>query len=365
VAIDFIGPLPEDAGYNMLVMMTDQLNSDIQLVPCRSNISAEAFAHLFFDYWYCENGLPLEIISDCDKIFVSRFWKALHTLTGVKVKLSSAYHPETDGASERTNKTINQALRYYVERSQKGWVKALPKVCFDFMNTVNASTGFSPFQLHLGRSPRLLPPLLPLSCVSATEDCAAHAFMEHLQMDVLEARDALLASKVSQATSKNKLRSPEPTYQVGDLVLLSTKHRHRDYMQKGDGRVAKFMPCFDGPYRVTAAYPTTSTYTLDMPSVPNVFPTFHASQLRRFVPNDPTLFPTRVRQHPAPIITADGSEEATIERILEERRRGRGWQYLVRWFGYGPEHDEWLSRRELEDCEALDVWLQEKGGSSS
>ena len=83
------------------------------------------------------------------------------------------------------------------------------------------------------------------------------------------------------------------------------------------------------------------------------------------MPNDLTLFPTHMRQHPAPIITADGSEEATIERILEERRWGRGWQYLVRWFGYGPEHDEWLSRWELEDCEALDVWLQEKGGFSS
>jgi len=365
VAIDFIGPLPEDEGYDMLVTMTDRLNSDIRLAPCRSSISAESFAHLFFDYWYCENGLPLEIVSDRDKLFISRFWKALHKLTGVKLKLSSAYHPETDGASERTNKTITQALRYYVERSQKGWVKALPKVRFDFMNTVNASTGFAPFQLHLGRSPRLLPPLVPLSQVSTTEDCAAHAFMERLHMDVLEARDALLASKVSQAASKNKHRSLDPSYRVGDLVLLSTKHRRRDYMQKGDGRVAKFMPRFDGPYRVTDAHPATSTYTLDMPSAPHVFPTFHTSQLRRYVANDPTLFPTRVRQHPAPVVTADGSEEATIDRILEERRRGRGWQYLVRWFGYGPEHDEWVSRRKLEDCEALDVWLQKKGGSFS
>lgn len=110
VAVDFVGPLPEDEGYDMLVTMTDRLNSDIRLVPCRSNISAERFAHLFFDHWYCENGLPLEIVSDRDKIFISRFWRTLHTLTGVKIRMSSAYHPETDGTSERTNKTINQAL---------------------------------------------------------------------------------------------------------------------------------------------------------------------------------------------------------------------------------------------------------------
>jgi hypothetical protein len=67
--------------------------------------------------------------------------------------MSSLYHLEMDGASERTNKTINQSLRYYVDRNHKGWVRALPRVHFHIMNTMNASTGFSPFQLHLGRSP--------------------------------------------------------------------------------------------------------------------------------------------------------------------------------------------------------------------
>jgi hypothetical protein len=79
-------------------------------------------ACLFFDHWYCENGLPLDIVSDRDKLFMSRFWKALHKLTGVKLKMSTAYHPETDGSSKRTNKTVNQALHFHVERNQKGWV---------------------------------------------------------------------------------------------------------------------------------------------------------------------------------------------------------------------------------------------------
>jgi len=279
--------------------------------------------------------------------------------------MSSAYHPETDGASERTNKTINQALRYYVERSQKGWVKALPKVRFDLMNTVNASTGYSPFQLHLGRAPRVLPPLLPLTQVSTTDDCAAHLFVERLHLDLHEARDNLLASRIAQASSANKSRSDEPRLAVDDLVLLSTKHRRRDYMRKGDGRVAKFMPRFDGPYRIVEARPETSTYTLDLPSMPNIFPTFHVSQLRKYVPNDPTLFPTRVRPHPAPVITENGSEEVVIDRIIEERRCGRGWRYLVRWVGYGPEDDEWMSRKELEDCEALDRWLEGREAISS
>jgi len=111
MAIDFIGPLPEDNRMNSIITFTNHLGSDIQLIPSQTNISTEELAYLFFNKWYCENGLPSEIISDRDKLFISRFWKSLHKLTGIKLKLSTAYHPETDGTSERTNKTVNQKKR--------------------------------------------------------------------------------------------------------------------------------------------------------------------------------------------------------------------------------------------------------------
>ena len=150
--INFVGPLPEDEGHNMIVTFTDRLGTDVRIIPCNATLTAEELAVVFFNEWYCENVLPLEIISDCDKLFVSRFWKALHVLTGTKVKLSTAYHPQTDGASEHTNKTVNQMLHYHIERNQSGWVKALPLIRFNIMNTVNKSTRFSPFQLCMGRS---------------------------------------------------------------------------------------------------------------------------------------------------------------------------------------------------------------------
>ena len=173
IAIDFIGPLPEDNKKNGIVTFTDHLGSDIQLVPTRTDITAEELAYLFFDKWYCENGLPTDIVSDRDKLFMSKFWKALHKLTGVKLKLSTAYHPETDGASERTNKTVNQALQYHVERNQLGWVRALPRIRFDMMNTMNKSTGFTPFQLCFGRSPRIIPPLIPAKPSATVADIDA------------------------------------------------------------------------------------------------------------------------------------------------------------------------------------------------
>ena len=100
VALDFIGPLPEDDGFNCILTMTDRLNSDIRIVPTTTNITAEELAVVFFDEWYCENGLPADIVCDRDKLFMSKFWRALTKLTGVKLKMSTSYHPEMDGSSK-------------------------------------------------------------------------------------------------------------------------------------------------------------------------------------------------------------------------------------------------------------------------
>jgi hypothetical protein len=164
--MDFIGPLPLDDSFNCILSMTDCLGSDIRIIPTRTDISTEDLAVLFFNHWYCENRLPKDIISDWDKPFVLKFWRTLHKLTGVKIKLSSAYHPETDSSSERSNKTINQCIHYPVHRNQKGWVRAFPRICFDIMNFVNASTGFSNFQIHLGHSPCLIPLIVPTTVTS-------------------------------------------------------------------------------------------------------------------------------------------------------------------------------------------------------
>ena len=110
VAIDFIGPLPMDQGFDTIITFTDWLGSDIQIIPSISTLTTEELADIFFDRWYCENGLPLDIILDHDKLFMSFFWKRLHMLTRVKLKMSTSYHPETDGSSERLTKLSYSAF---------------------------------------------------------------------------------------------------------------------------------------------------------------------------------------------------------------------------------------------------------------
>jgi hypothetical protein len=364
VAVDFIGPLPEDEGFDAIVTMTDRLGSDVRVVPTRTDISAEGFAEVFFEHWYCENSLPLEFISDRDKLFVSRFWRHLTKLAGIKLGMSTAFHPETDGSSERTNKTVNQCLRYHVTRNQTGWVRALPRVRFAIMNTVNKSTGFSPFQLRMGRSPRLIPPITQASRNQVgSGGMDAVRLMDQISTDVAEAKDNLMLAKVFQADHANRRRGSEDAYKTDDLVMLSTANRRKDYASTGSGRKAKLFPRQDGPYRVVEAFPQTSTYRLDIPNAPpNFCFTFHASQLKRYVSNDRDLFLGRELSRDGPVVLENGEEEHVIERILDERRWGRGWQYLVRWKGYGPGDDEWLPRRELEETVALGEWLRGGGG---
>jgi hypothetical protein len=325
------------------------------------DISAEDFAQLFFDHWYCEHGLPLEFISDRDKLFVSRVWKRLTTVTGIKLGMSMAFHPETDGASERTNKTVNQCLHYHVSRNQKGWVRALPRVRFAIRNTINKSTGFSPFQLLTGRSPRMMPPITQTERKEGDTD--VHKLIDQINTDVAEAKDNLMLAKIFQADHANRKHGPEGVYKENDLVMLSTANRRKDYAMAGSGRSAKLFPQRDRPYRIVKASPETSTYRLDIPNAPSNFCfTFHASQLKRYVTNDEDLFPGREFPRDGPVLLANGREEHVIEKIVDERRRGRGWQYLARWKGYGTGDDEWLSRREVEETIALDEWLRRSNG---
>jgi hypothetical protein len=162
---------------------------------------------IFFNEWYCENGLPLEIVSDHDKLFISKFWQSLHGLMGVKLKMSTVYHLESNGMSKRSNKTINQCLQYHVKHNQMVWCRALPWVCFDIMNTINASTGFSPFQLQMGRSPCIIPPLIH----SEDNDITDIRNRE----TTTQRTGNMLQAKISQSLAANEHRSDVFPFEKG------------------------------------------------------------------------------------------------------------------------------------------------------
>lgn len=190
------------------------------------------------------------------------------------------------------------------------------------------------------------------------ESDAAKVIINEIHTTEMEAHDNLLMAKVQQVYFANDKRGVDDVFKVGDRVMLLTLNRCAQYKKKNEKRVAKFLPHFNRPYEVVSCHPETSNYTIDMPNSPLTFPTFHSSELKRHVDNDAELFPHREMAQPGPVLMEDsGLEEYTVELIIDVRARGRGHQYLVSWVGYGPEHDQWLPRRQLEECEVLDVWL--------
>jgi hypothetical protein len=143
--------------------------------------------------------------------------------------MSTSYNPETDGGSEHTNKTVVQAIRSHVDRNQKGWCASLPQVRFSIMNSLNASTGFSPFQLKSGHSPWIIPALAPTIGGETVEELDAWSLTKKLELDVRTAQDSLTAAKVRQAYHANMHHTAEDVYQIRDRVMLSTTNHHRDY----------------------------------------------------------------------------------------------------------------------------------------
>jgi hypothetical protein len=224
------------------------------------------------------------------------------------------------------------------------------------MNSVNTSTGFSNFQIWLGCSPHLIPPLIPdtLNHTSSDAEETEHAqkLIVQIQTDVNEAKDNLLQAKVFQSHYANLNRSPEIPFKISNKVMLLTLHCHQEFKKKGEKQATKFIPHYDGPYDIIDVHTETSNYTLELLNALNTYPTYQASKLKAFLPNDADLIPSHELMQLLPIVTFNGLDEFLIQEIFNSCRRRRGWQYLVCWVRYSPEHDCWLAGLALENCEA-------------
>ncbi|GJJ71552.1 hypothetical protein EMPS_03902 [Entomortierella parvispora] len=198
-------------------VFVDKLTKLAHFVPSTTSATAIDVAHQFFDNIFKLHGLPTSIISDRDTRFTSRFWQELHKLLDVKLALSTAYHPQTEGQTEVTNKTLKTMLRAFVDNKQSNWDQLLPSLEFAYNNAVNASTGYSPFFLSTGQHPRL--PTALLSVPSSPVPTVDSVLTEEATTPIL-AQDALQRAQDHQEEQANKRRCNDK-FKVGDKVLLS------------------------------------------------------------------------------------------------------------------------------------------------
>ena len=150
IGLDFMGPLPKSNNFDYLLVVIDQLTSQVHLVPTMMTVTARGVMWLILKEVMRLHGIPESIVSDQDTKFTSIFWKELHRLMRSKLLLSTAFHPQTDGATERANRSIAQILRIVVSNDQKDWSSKCLMVEFAINSSINATTGYAPFELTHG-----------------------------------------------------------------------------------------------------------------------------------------------------------------------------------------------------------------------
>jgi hypothetical protein len=252
--MDFITPLPKTARGNagMFVVM-DRLSKLIRIAATPATVDAPEVARLFHTHVYREHGLPLEIISDRDPIFMSKFWTTLFGMLRVKLRPSSAYHPETDGQTEVVNRKVEEILRCFVDNNQSNWDLFLVDLEFAYNSAPNSSTTLSPFYLTYGIEPRGT-----LFGMAHTSNSAATDFIQNIHVAVNHAHDAIIRANDHTTIQANRHGRPS-NFPIGDLVFLST----RNIVSHTYTGARKLMPKFCGPFAIKTRI-NDVTYRLDL-----------------------------------------------------------------------------------------------------
>ena len=346
-SMDLITGLPRSrSGNDAIVVFVDKLVKLNHYVACKTAVSAPELATIFMREVVRLHGVPESILSDRDPRFTANFWRAFWSQLGTTLTMSTAYHPQTDGQTERANRTLEEMLRSRVNFGQDDWDQHLAAAELAINSSVQASTGFTPFHLTYGREvdvplDHAIAGLRPSNCPEAVER------IRRLKSDLVLARAHIEKAQERQSKYSNRHRR-DVTFKVGDRVLLSTEHLK---MVGADKRTPKFTYKYIGPFAVKRVA-NANAYELDLPSQLRIHPVLNVSRLKQY--RDGFIeFPSRPSSdlRPPPEVTlADGDEVFEVESIIASRGSGPRAQYLVKWVGYPHWEATWEKASRLNEA---------------
>ncbi|XDV48573.1 hypothetical protein PO909_017970 [Leuciscus waleckii] len=312
--------------------------------PMGGRIEAKETAVTVIDHVFRLHGLPTDVVSDRGSQFVSKFWQEFCRLLGATVSLSSGYHPQSNGQTERANQDLERMLRCVVSKNPSSWCQQLSMVEYAHNSLPVSSTGLSPCECSLGYQPPIFP-----SLESEVAVPSAHAFVQRCHRTWTRVRETLLQVRARTKVKADRHRSRPPLYVVGSKVWLSTKNIPLRSVSN------KLAPKFIGPFPVTKVISPVTVRLKLHPAYRRIHPVFHVSKLKPvfYSPFNP---PAPV---PPPPRLVDWEPSYSVNRILDSRRRGRGFQYLVDWEGYGPEERSWVPARDILDQSLIDDYNQQ------
>lgn len=337
VTMDLITQLPVTKNqHDCIVVFVDKLSKMTHFVPASTKNNATKatdLARMFFDNIVRHHGVPKRIVTDRDPRFLSNFWQSLWKLFGTKLAMSTSFHPQTDGQTERMNRTLEDILRHYISYQHTDWDEHLTAAEIAINNSVAQSTGMSPFYMNFGKHP-----YFPLDgTLPPTANDTVATSMQRLHDNVQLAKQSIEQAQARQQQLANEHRR-DVVFEEGEEVYLSTKNLP---LRQG---VVKFTGKYIGPFKIIQVVSPVA-YKLELPEdYRQIHPTFHISLLKKHI--DSQQFEGRPNNSRAdPPLEPTEQPEFIPERILAQRKSlyhpDSEYEYMVKWLGYEDHDNTW------------------------
>ena len=340
ITMDFVTGLPRTRKKDAIWVIVDRLTKSAHFIPMSLTDSMEHLALLFRNEIFVRHGAPVSITSDRDPRFVSRFWRHFHKSFGTKLQFSTAYHPQTDGQSERTIQTLEDMLRASVVDFGLDWDGHLPLIEFAYNNSYHSSIGMPPYEALYGRRCRT-----PISWDEVGERKVENAVLVQATIDKIKLIRERLKTAQSRQKSYADCRRRHLEFQVGDSVFLRVSPWKGVFRF---GRKGKLSPRYIGPFEILERVGPVA-YRIALPSdLAQIHDVFHVSALRQYLAD-----PSHVLLHEPVELQKDLTYEEYPERILDrgmKTLRARSIPLVkVLWRNHAVEEASWEREDEMLD----------------
>jgi len=328
--------------YDHIWVIVDRFSKYTIILPLPINYTTEHLINVYNNSVYLFFGFPQDVVTDRDVLFTSLAWRKFCTVNTITQSMFSTYHPETDGQSEIANKSIITILHSKLLDQGLDWLAALPSVQVAINTGIDTSRDASPHTLCIRFTPKFEKEVI-VPAASLRPSMISNALWDSV-------KTKLVRSHVGMTQPANKRRRPSPQYQAGDLVQISSSFFPKDT------QFNKLEPVFMGPYKLRRCIPETDNYTVEIPFAPSGAMTVYTSLLAPWLENSDGKFPSRMHTLPGPVTTDATAPRYKVERLLKHRTWKDKFEFLVKWLGYGDEHNSWQNREYIDKDIVMAYW---------